>query len=324
MLRRAMGLALGTLALSAALSGCATVPQASSSRAVRTIALPAEIAYPEGVAVDGQGRVYVGSALDSTVIRMAVDGTNPELIAGPNVIAASTSANFPRALGLKVDALGGVWVIGGKTGQVAVVAADRKVTRIPIPREGSVLNDAVILPDAVYVTDTPQPILWRIPLSGSEIGAPEPWIDFTGTALAYGPGRNVNGIAADAAGKYLIVVQMDKGLLFRIDTATRAVTAIDIGGEALSNTDGLVLRGDTLYAMRQAESEVVTIKMVPDLSSGKVVSRFHDPALGWIATAAISGDELFVVNTQFNVREAGTEVRPFTLTVVPLERLGGK
>jgi sugar lactone lactonase YvrE len=321
MLRRAMGLVLGTLALAA----CATVPQsAATSRAVRTVALPADIEYPEGVATDAQGRVYVASALDATIVRLAADGSNPELIAGPNVIAARTGANFPRTLGIKVDPLGRVWVAGGRTAQVAVVGADRKVTRIPIPREGSVLNDAAILPDAVYVTDTPQPILWRIPINGTQIGAPEPWIDYTGTPLEYGPGRNINGIVADAAGKYLVIVQMDKGLLFRVDIATKKVTAIDIGGEALSNTDGLVLQGNTLYAMRQAEGEIVTIRMAPDLSSGKVVSRFRDPALGWIATAAIAGDELLVVNTQFNVREAGTAVRPFTLTAVPLELLGGK
>jgi Cu-Zn family superoxide dismutase len=321
MMRRALGLVLATLALAA----CATPQQASAPRAVRTIALPPEIEFPEGVGSDTQGRIYVASAMTAAVARLAPDGSSPEIFAAPNLIVARTATNFARTLGLKVDALGRVWVAGGRTAQVTVLGADRKVlARLAIPRAGSVLNDLVVLPDAAYVTDTPQPILWRIPLSGTQIGAPEPWIDFTGTPLEYGPGRNVNGIAADAAGKYLIVVQMDKGLLFRIDTATRAVTPIDIGGEALSNTDGLVLRGDTLYAMRQAEREIVTIKMAPDLSSGKVVSRFHDPALGWIATAAISGDELFVVNTQFNVREAGTEVRPFTLTVVPLEKLGGK
>lgn len=322
MLRRAMGLVIvGALALAA----CATPQQASSSRAVRTIALPSAIEFPEGVATDAQGRVYVTAALDATVMRFAPDGSSPELIAGPNVIAARTATNFPRALGIKVDSLGRVWVAGGQTGQVAVVGPDRKiVARIPIPREGSMLNDAVVLPDAVYVTDTLQPVLWRIPLNGSAIGAPEPWIDFTGTPFEYGPGRNANGIAADAAGKYLVVVQMTKGLLFRIDIATRAVSAIDIGGEPLGNTDGLVLRGDTLYAMRQAEGEVVTIKMAPDMSSGKVVSRFRDPALGWIATGAIAGDDLLVVNTQFNMREAGTAVRPFKLTAIPLELLSGK
>lgn len=322
MLRRAIGLVLGTLALAA----CATPQQASSpARAVRTIALPAQIEYPEGVAVDAQGRIYAASALDAAVVRLAPDGTGPELFVGPNVIAARTGTNFPRVLGIKVDTLGRLWTAGGRTAQVSVVGADRQIlARLPIPREGSVLNDLVVLPDAAYVTDTPQPILWRIPLSGTTIGTPEAWIDFTGTPLEYGPGRNVNGIAADAAGRYLIVAQMDKGLLFRIDTATKAVTAIDIGGEALSNTDGLVLRGDTLYAMRQAEGEIVTIKMAADLSSGKVVSRFRDPALGWIATAAIAGDDLVVVNTQFNVREADTAVRPFTLAVVPLEKLAGK
>lgn len=321
MMRRVLGLVLGSLALAA----CATPQQASVPRAVRTIALPAVTEFPEGVGSDAQGRIYVASAMNASVTRLAPDGSNAEIFAAPNLIVASTATNFARTLGLKVDALGRVWVAGGRTAQVSVLGADRQVlARLAIPRAGSVLNDLVVLPDAAYVTDTPQPVLWRISLNGSEIGAPEPWIDFTGTPLEYGPGRNVNGIAADAAGKYLVVVQMDKGLLFRIDIATKAVTAIDIGGEPLSNTDGLILRGDTLYAMRQAEGEVVTIKMAPDLSSGKVVSRFRDPALGWIATAAISGDELFVVNTQFNVREAGTEVRPFTLAVVPLELLEGK
>jgi hypothetical protein len=42
------------------------------------------------------------------------------------------------------------------------------------------------------------------------------------------------GIAATPDGRSLIVVQMTKGLLFKLDIATKKVTAIDTAGADLS------------------------------------------------------------------------------------------
>ncbi len=293
---------------------------------VRIISAPPEIEYPEGVTVDDQGWIYVSSAVDSAVARMNAQGEAVEILSEGGVLLPPEEQLFPGLLGKKIDEHGRLWIMGGRSGKIFVLDKDtgELVAEHAVPSENNALNDAAILDDAVYVTDTAQPILWRLSKDGEKIGAPEAWLSFDGTPLQYAPGRNLNGIAADADGKYLIVIQMDKGLLFRIDLASKDVTPIDVGGEPVSNGDGLVLVGQTLYLVRQAETEVVTLRLAPDFTSAEVISRFSDPALTWPATAAIAGGELLVMDTQFNRRATGDPVKPFSIVAIPLELLGAE
>ncbi|MDB5453793.1 MAG: superoxide dismutase copper/zinc binding protein [Caulobacteraceae bacterium] len=145
-----------------------------------------------------------------------------------------------------------------------------------------------------------------------------------GTPLAYAPGANLNGIVATADGKSLITVQMNKGLLFRIDIATRQVTPIDLKGETAPGADGLVLQGDTLYVIVQPQAEILTVKLAPDLAAGVVVARNKSAGLLWPANGAVVGEELLVVNTQFNKRAAGDPETPFTVQRIPLADLAGQ
>lgn len=69
--------------------------------------------------------------------------------------------------------------------------------------------------------------------------------------------------------------------------------------------------------------EIATVRLNAGLASGSVVSRFTE-GLAWPATAVKVGDDLIVVNTQFNTRADNTTVRPFTLLRVPLARLSGQ
>jgi Cu-Zn family superoxide dismutase len=113
-------------------------------------------------------------------------------------------------------------------------------------------------------------------------------------------------------------------LLFRIGVEDKQIVPIDIGGESVATGDGLVLDGRTLYVVRQGEQEIVTIDLAADLSKGRVVSRFKDPALAWPATAVKVGDRLLVVNTQFNRRGTKDPVLPFSIVGVPVALLSGK
>jgi hypothetical protein len=99
---------------------------------------------------------------------------------------------------------------------------------------------------------------------------------------------------------------------------------IDVGGEALATADGLVLDGQTLYVVRQGEQEIVTVSLAADLKTGRVVNRFKNPALAWPATTAKVGDQLVVVNTQFNRRTSNDPQTPFSLVGVPLSMLKGR
>jgi Cu-Zn family superoxide dismutase len=210
-----------------------------------------------------------------------------------------------------------MWILDTRTGKVL------KAFQVPNP-SGSLINDVILVGGTGYFTDTRFATLWRVATTGNQIGALEPFVTFAGTPLQYDSGANLNGIAATPDGKALIVVQMGKGLLFRIDLASKAVTAIDTAGQDLSGADGLVLDGHTLYVVRQTAVEIATVQLTPDYGKGTVVNRLKDPALAWPATAAKVGDHLLVVNTQFNTRGDNTQKTPFTFARVPLARLAGR
>lgn len=326
MIRAAM--ALGALV---AMSACTAQNDADTAaveeeRAVRTVQLPAALDYPEGIEIDSDGNIYISSAVDGTVMRISSEDGTGEVLSASNALLEADFNVFPRFLGAKLDDSNRLWIAGGRTGEVFVLnaASGQLIKRMSVNNEGSLLNDASITSDAVYITDTRQPILWRIALDGDEIGDPERWIDFTGSSLEHDQeGRNLNGIVADPSGQYLLGIQMDKGLLYRISVADKSVTPVDVGGETLANGDGLVLDEQTLYLVRQADTEIVTLDLAEDWTSAKVVSRFTHPALTWPATAALYGDELYVVDSQFNRRASNDPVRPFSLVVIPLERLAG-
>jgi Cu-Zn family superoxide dismutase len=193
-----------------------------------------------------------------------------------------------------------------------------------VPSVGtSLINDVALVGSAGYFTDTFVPTVWRLAADGGTFGDLEPWLDLRGTPIEYGEGANLNGIAATPDGQALIVVHMGKGQLFRIDVATKAITPIDVAGADLTTADGLVLDGSTLYVVRQGAQEVVTVRLNADMSAGSVVSRFTE-GLTWPATAVRAGDDLVVVNTQFNTRSDNTATRPFALLRIPVGRLAGQ
>jgi sugar lactone lactonase YvrE len=222
---------------------------------------------------------------------------------------------------MKIDGANRLWIAGGRSGRISVVdLASGKLVRqatVPTP-SGSLINDVAIVGGAAYFTDTRAPMMWRM-TAGAAIGPLEPWLSFTDTPVQYDGGNNLNGIVATPDGQSLVVVQMDKGLLFRIDIATKAVAPIATGNADLSGGDGLVLTGSTLYVVRQPAGEIVTLQLGP--RNAQVVSRLRDPALLWPATAVIVDEELVVVNSQFNARATKSARMPFTLAAVPLVRL---
>ena len=294
---------------------------------VTRVELPADVTYPEGIAHDPKRNViYTGSAASGTVVRIALDsGQVSSVSAGGSLMATEP---FPALLGMKVDASGRLWIAGGRTGQIVVVDSQtgKPLKKLEVPTQGaSLINDVVIVGSNAYFTDSLTPTLWRVATSADRIGDLEPWMQFGGTALEYTkPGANLNGIAASADGRYLVVVQMNKGLLFRIGVQDKQVAQIDLGGELVTTGDGLVLDGRTLHVVCQGEQQIVTIELSADLAKGRVASRFKDPALAWPATAAKVGDRLLVVNTQFNKRNTKDPVLPFSIISVPVSMLAQK
>jgi sugar lactone lactonase YvrE len=304
-------------------------PEATGSGA-RTFALPGDNVFPEGVAhLDGSNEFYAGSTTDGTIFRG--DLTTGEV----EVFSPGGSDGRVAAVGMKVDERGRLVVVGGPTGLVFAydTTTGALITQASTGATGEqFLNDVVITSSGdAYITDSMQPVLYRLPATSDSStpaagGTLEPFLDFTGTALQYVEGFNLNGIVASADGQYLLVVQTNTGGLYRIDVTTKAVQQVDLAGGMLMGGDGMLMGGDgmvldgtTLYVVNIGKVTVVSLS--EDLTSGTLRGDFTDPSFSSPTTAAKEGSCLLVVNSQF-ANQGGTPQLPFTVSEVPIPSIG--
>ena len=279
-----------------------------------TYALPGEAVFPEGVAYNpASAKFYVGSTTDGTIFEGDVSSGEVTVFSEGGADGRTT------AIGMKVDNQGRLWVAGGGTGQMFVydTGDGSLIATFTTPEaEATFINDVTITPNGdAYFTDSFRPFLFKASdVSGGQL---EPWIDFSGSALEYEEGFNLNGIAATDDGGSLITVHSGRGELYRIDTETQEVVKIELGDATVTAGDGILLVDNTLYVTRNRFGEIVPVELSEDLSQGTVGTGFSDPSLIFPTTIAVVGDTLLVVNSQFNNRE-GTPELPFSVSQIPL------
>ncbi len=246
------------LTAAVALAVAAAVPAAAAptrdSYLLKPVGPAADQIFPEGIATDGR-QFFVGSTTDGTVYRGTLAGrvATPFLLGGADDRTSLT--------GLKVDD-GQLLAAGAATGRFFAydiesreLVGSYQVQPAPSTAAPSFLNDETVTPDgSVYITDSVanRPYLYRVGPDRATDGVEplEVFLDFTGTALQYTAGFNVNGIASSADGRYLVLAKSNTRDLYRVDLTTKAVSKIDLGGAPVAG-DGLVLDGTTLYAIER-------------------------------------------------------------------------
>ena len=110
-------------------------------------------------------------------------------------------------------------------------------------------------------------------------------------------GFNLNGI--EATHRQLISVQSATGKLFWIDPRSGVTREIDLGGVALTNGDGLLLKGRTLYVVRNQDNEIAVLRLSHRLESAQLTRTITDPAFDVPTTVDDFGRYLYVVNARF-------------------------
>jgi sugar lactone lactonase YvrE len=265
---------------------------------------PAQIALPDGWlpegVVTGRGPViYAGSRANGAVY--AADLRTGE---GTILVPGATGR---VAVGLSFDQRSNaIFVAGGGTGMAYVydaatgteLAAYTLTTARP-----TFVNDVIVTRQAAYFTDSQRPVLYRLPLGP---GGRLPDADAVETIALGGDyqqvaGFNLNGIEATPDGKTLIVVHSALGVLYRVDPQTGVASVIDLGGASVSNGDGILLQGQTLYVVRNRLNQIVEIALAPDLQRGEVVDTITSPAFDVPTTVAAFGDRLYAVNARFGI-----------------------
>jgi Cu-Zn family superoxide dismutase len=185
----------------------------------------------------------------------------------------------------------------------------------------TMINDVAVLPggNAIF-TDSIQPMLYSTNASRPwSIGPDTPfqlWLSLRDSIIRYHYGAtlgeclNLNGIVASDDGQFLLTIQSNCGALFRINVETKEVkqvTGSDGGdlrrddGLDLVGGDGLALGDDRLYVIRaHNEDPIVLVLLERDWGSGRLMHVRNHPSLRTPTTAAMVGDRLLIVNSQFD------------------------
>jgi hypothetical protein len=284
MLRNATVIAIATLALLA--------PAAPAGHeAQRTIALPEEF-RPEGIASGAKDSFYVGSIPQGSVYRGSYRTGEGEVLVPPHPGRSHT--------GLKVDQrFDRLFVSGG--GSKAIYVYDSEtgadVASFALPDAGFV-NDVVLTRRAAYFTDSLVRQLYRVEIGRhGSLGEPER-IPIRGD-LVYEAGFNANGIESVGDGRRLIVVQSNTGELFSVNPRSGRSREIELDG-TLTNGDGMLLRGDTLYVVRNRDNLIAVVDLDRRLRSGEIEEELTDPLLDVPTTIAPFERFVYAVNARFD------------------------
>jgi sugar lactone lactonase YvrE len=258
-----------------------------------TIALPNNW-QPEGIAVGRGTTFYVGSIPTGAIYR----GDLRTGAGAPFIDGAAGRA----AIGVDYDR-GRLFVAGGNTGKGFVYDASTKSLLRELQLATGVgatfVNDVVVTKRAAFFTDSNRAVLYRLNLSKN--GAPAASaqsVPLTGDFQLVA-GFNLNGIDATADGKTLVVVQTATGKLFRVDAGTGATKAVDLAGATLTNGDGLLLLGRTLYVVQNQSNRIAVVTLENGLASGAVTRTITDSDFDVPTTIDRHGANLYAVNARF-------------------------
>lgn len=301
------------LALSVLLAPATAAVQPADPDLPATIDLPDGF-QPEGIESDAAGNLYVGSLRDGDIWTVNV------LTGDEGLLVDNASDAGLVSVGLHLDRDGRLWVAGEFTKQIRVydVATGELLETYLFPTAGFI-NDLDISRNAVYATDSLVQQLLVIPLE-EDGGLPDPSAATTmalSGEISYSAGFNANGIAA--RGGWLVLVQSNEGLLFKVNPRTGETTTIDTGGYDVTNGDGLELRGKTLYVVRNFSNLVAVLTMRAGLTEAEFVGDFtsEDFDLDIPTTGTLSQGALWVVNARFSTPpEPDT---PYWITRLPTQ-----
>jgi sugar lactone lactonase YvrE len=284
MLRKALPITILVLAL--------LVPAApAGSGAQSSIPLPPEF-RPEGIASGKGDSFYVGSIPLGAVYRGSYRTGEGAVLVPPHAGRNHT--------GLKVDTrFDRLFVAGGNTRAIYVYDSrtGEDVAAFPLPDAGFV-NDVVLTRNAAYFTDSLVPQLYRVGIGRDGELTPPERIPYSGD-LQFVEGFNVNGIDTAPDGRSLIVVQSNLGKLFRVNARSGDTREIDLD-QPMTNGDGILRRGHTLYVVQNRLNRVAAVKLDGRLRSGTVRGFLTDPRLDVPTTIAPFKDFIYAVNARFD------------------------
>ncbi len=291
--RRLAAVGLATALAATAAPAIAQAHGRPADRFPAVISLPNGFA-PEGIAIRGN-TAWFGSLVDGDIYAASLrTGKGRVISQGPGTPAA----------GLKVDQRGRLFVAGATGGDARVVdtRTGRVLASYQLATGAGFVNDVVLTKRTAWFTDSQNPVLYGLPLGkGGRLPAAGAVIRLPLSGdYVHQPGFNLNGIAATPDGKRLLAVQSSTGLLFRIDPRTGVARTVDLGGYLLTNGDGLLVLGRTLYVVQNQLNRVAVFKLNRTGTRGTLQRTITSPDFDVPTTIAAKGRWLYLPNARFS------------------------
>jgi sugar lactone lactonase YvrE len=286
----------------ALLSVALAVPLASTAQAKPfpdRIGLPNGF-QPEGITIGRGATAYLGSLADGDIYAVSLrTGEGSVISQGPG----------SPSVGLKIDNRGRLFVSGGPSGTGRVIDPGAGETiSYPFAQAPTFINDVVLTRTVAWFTDSMRAQLYGVPLGpGGTLGDPDDVITLPLTGeWVQTPGFNANGIAETPDRRALLVVQSSTGSLFRVNPDTGEATQVDLGVTVLTNGDGLLVRGRTLYVVQNQLNQVAVIKLDAAGTSGTLVETLTSADFDVPTTVAALGNSLYLPNARFGTAPTPT------------------
>ena len=307
---------VGALAALLLVTGAAPVTAAHPRHHGR---FPAQIQLPDGFQPEGIaiGRhrpfAYFGSRVDGDIYRADLRTGRGEVISqGPGT----------QSLGMKVGPRGRLFVAGGEggDGRIVDVRTGRILRSYDFAASTTFVNDVVLTRRFAWFTDSLRARLYGLPLHrggrlprASEVVT----LPLTGDWVQT-PDLNANGIARTPDRRALLVVQSSTGYLFRVDPRNGVARRVRLGDTLLTNGDGLLDRGRTLFAVQNQLNQVAVLRLSRSGRSGRLVHTLRSPRFDVPTTVARFRHWLYLPNARFTT--PATPTTEYTANRIRLPR----
>ena len=284
--------------------------------------VPSQVALPdgfqpEGIATDRRGQAYLGSRADGDIYRVDLRNGKGKVIAqGPGT----------PSLGLKIDQRDRLFVAGGTGGDARVLdgRSGKTLASYRLVDTDAFINDVLLTRRAAYLTDSASAQLFVLPLGrhGELPRQRDVRRIELGGEWEQGADTSANGITNTPDGSALLVVNSSNGTLYRVDPRSGTATEVDLGGYAVTNGDGLLREGSTLYVVQNQLNKIAVIDLNAAGTRGSLKKTLTSKAFDVPTTVARFGDGLYLPNARFSTPATPDTTYTVNRVRVPEPRVG--
>ncbi|MET0998888.1 MAG: superoxide dismutase [Marmoricola sp.] len=273
---------------------------------------------PEGIAIGRRPVAYLGSLAGGDIYRADLRTGRGRVI--------SQGVDGTQAVGMKLGPKGRLWVAGGAGGAAKVVSTRTGRVLATYDFIGTTtgptfINDVVLRKRAAWFTNSRQAVLHKVsPVKGRPAQARVQTVPLTGAWNQVENEFNANGISTTPDGRALLVVQSVTGKLFRVNPSTGRAVQVGLRGYLLTNGDGMLRKGRTLYVAQNRDNKVAVLRLTKRGYFGRLVGTLRSPGFDVPTTIARHRSSLYLPNARFGTATPTPETADYWITRVRLAR----